>query len=423
MTKHIVLVENSATGAGEVAYEIARKKNYRLTLLARDPGRYMHIPGQGTVECVNCDTNDLEAMLKVARDIDAKHPIDGITTLADFFVPQASYLANNFGTPSLNYEAAMGVRNKYFMRKTLQRTVPGLNPAFHESLDIRDAKEFARENGFPVIAKPQNWNDSIDVKRIENEAQLEEYFEHAKTWTENSAGQKIIPRVLLEGYIVGREFSVETVQAKGGNRELIGVTSNVLTGLERGHFAELAAYFPHRGEEAEILFGAVSQALDALTIDCGVIHTECRIEQGRVKIIEVNPRLIGDMVGSHVIACALGVNPVEAVLDIAVGEHRGWKPTKQEGGGICGVVTEKAGIFEGFSNLDEVTSMPGIRFVKVLAQSGSLVKPPSSNGDILALIIAQHRDPLGALDLARQAAMKCCFRISESAASTYTQGN
>lgn len=408
MAKHICFVEASTSGAGEVANRLAKKKGCFVTLFTRDAGAYSPAILEHVDQVTVCETNDPDQLVEHVRKLARTRPVDGITTTADFYVPQASKAAEEMGLPSLTYKAASEVRNKYRMRVNLERFCPELNPPFRLVHDTDEALDAAESWGYPFIAKPQDGNDSLDVNLIRDEAELFDYMRRAETWGLNSAGQPFAKGVLLEGYIDGLnedglEPSVETMQFKGGRLELIGVTHKVLVGFERGHFAEIGSNFAARSERADILFGAVSKALSKLDIDCGVIHTELRIQNGQPKILEINPRLIGDKVGSHVIELALGTSPVDALIDIALGDERPWRPTTDRAAAILGICMPRLGRFCGIENMDELRRMPGVAHVLLNTEIGKRIDVPSSNRDVLAQVITAGDTREEALELARRA--------------------
>lgn len=413
MSKHIIFIEASGTGAGEVANRLAKSRDCFVTLITRNPKSYSDAILKNVDQLVVCETNNVDILIDRIRELAKERPIDGITTTADFYVPQAAKAAQDLGLPSLTYKAASEVRNKYKMRLNIEKFCPSLNPPFQLVQDAKEALEVANKWGFPIIAKPQDGNDSLNVKLIRNEPDIVDYMNSSRTWNLNSAGQPFAKGVLLEGFIDGQEFSVETMQPKGGDIQLIGVTRNVLTGFDRGHFVELGASFPTRTKEAEILFTAVADALSKLDIDCGVIHTECRLQDGKPKILEINPRLIGDKVGSHVIELALGINPVQAVIDIALGDAKPWQPIYNDGAAIYGICMPKSGIFCGIDNIEELKGMPGVVYVELTVPLETWIsETPISNGDVVALVITKAKTPEEALELAKMAAQRAKVSVT-----------
>jgi biotin carboxylase len=401
----------SMTGAGEKALEYCWERGYAVTLVSRVPERYEPVLRCPT-RLVRAETNDFDEVERTVRRIDAGHRIDGVTTTHDLYVPQAALGAEVLNLPGMPYRAAATVRNKYRMRSALARHHPHLCPRFRVVGGVDDALATAREWGFPVIAKPQNANNSWGVRRLDSEDDLVSYMGDTARWDTNVGGQRLADGVLMESYIDGRECSVETVQGKGGRIQLIGVTGKELAGAEYGSFIERGIFFPADVPEVPLLFREVSGALQTLGVDCGVIHTECRVHDGGVKILEVNPRVVGDMTGSHMIELALGASPIALVVEAALGAEVVWRPTRQRAAGKFGVCMPETGVFGGIANLEPLRSLPGVAHIRVMAEVGQrYFRPPRSNLDLIARIVCSGATPGEALRRAKDAVDQASVRV------------
>ncbi len=406
MTRHIVFVEMSMTGAGERCLAYARDRGYTSTLLTAREDRYGTAAGAAT-RVLRCHTDDGDALLDTVARLAKSHPIDGVTTTHDLYVSQTALVAESLGLPGLTHRAACGVRNKHLMRLALQRAHSRLNPPFRLVHNADEALATAAEWGCPVVAKPQDANDSWQVVRVDSEAELAEYVRSSASWPDG-----VTQGVLLEGFLDGPEYTVETAQHAGRDVELIGVSGKEWFAGDDRHFAELAAYFPVSGTVVDTLFGEVSEALRALGIDCGVVHTECRLVDGQVKVLEINARLTGDLMGSHAIALALGASPVQQVVEIAVGNPTPWRPTRKAGSAVVGVCGPADGaVFRGIANLDTIMTEPGVEFVRMSVEPGARPHhPPRSNLDFVAWIVTSAATPDEALATAYRTAAKVRFR-------------
>jgi cysteine synthase A len=404
MTEHIVFVEMSATGAGARCIEYSLGRGYSVTLLTRSPETHPSLVGLD-LHIVRCDTDDPYALLDTIRSLHSGRRISGVTTTHDLYVPQAALAAEKLGLPGLRVEAASAVRNKHSMRLNLERTCPHLNPQFR-LVDTEDhALMTARDWGYPLIAKPQDGNDSWNVLKIDNDAQLAQYMCFSRSWNHGTGSPVGSPGILLEQYIEGSEHSIETKQHAGGEIELLAVTGKRLIGQDDRCFAEAGIYLPLCGPETDILFREVSRALTCLEVNCGVIHTECRIQAGEVKILEINPRLAGDLTGSHMLELAFGASAIEQVVEIALGHPVPWHPTRRRAVGKYAVQMPESGGFGGITNCDELGAQPGVDGVHVATAIGTWChSPPRSNLDLVARVVATSDTPQEALAIAEQTA-------------------
>lgn len=401
MPEHVVFVELSVTGAGQRAVEYGMNAGYYVTVLTQNADQYGFLKGLSHLKVIECNTTDLDGLVAQAKLVDRTRKINGITTTADFFVPQAARLCEVFGLPSMSYKAAAGVRNKFIMRTNLARWVPHLNPQFALAYSLEEALETVSEWGYPLVLKPQNGNDSLYVQLIHSDEELTQYFAESEEWLRDSSMEK---GILLESHLDGPEYHVETLQYKGADICLLGIGRKILADTDQGYFAELGSIFPVEDIYTDKLFHEVATALRMLNIDCGVIHTECRVVDGDVKILEINPRLAGDMVGSHIIELTRGLNAVGHVIEISLNRPMPCHPIRHRTAVLNGICMPASGIFRGIANPDEVSRYPGVEVIREMAPRGQFCRvPPRSNADFIGRLIAVADDPDEALRLAQTA--------------------
>ncbi|MDP7638312.1 MAG: hypothetical protein QGG73_01140, partial [Candidatus Hydrogenedentes bacterium] len=107
------------------------------------------------------DILDPEALVQAAT----KHSADAIYPAAELSVEAVATAAARLGLPGLPPEAAHRARNKFEMRKALDRAgVPNAKYRLvHSAEESRDAAEAL---GFPIIVKPVDANSSKGVLRV-----------------------------------------------------------------------------------------------------------------------------------------------------------------------------------------------------------------------------------------------------------------
>ncbi|MDA4845243.1 ATP-grasp domain-containing protein [Hoeflea poritis] len=392
MTQEIIFVEASVTGAGYLASVFAREEGLSVTLLTRDPAIYATDLLAQVDDVITCDTDSAQVVAQIAKARARDRSVVALTTTADMYVPQAAFAAQTLGLPGLRYQAALRARNKHKMREALAEQAPDCNTEFALVMAADEVSAAQARLGLPLIAKPQEENDGIGVRLIRSTSELETYVSQALSRTHNSAGQSVPPGVLLEAFIDWPEFSVETIQYPGGPCQVIGVTLKQVIGQERAHFVEAGHVFPYAGPEVEVATTAVVRVLGAMGIDHGAVHTECRVRAQEVAIMEINPRLAGGKIGSHLIEMATGVSAVNAVVEAALGRRRRWAALRQQAASIQNVWASCPGVFQGIRNVDYLRGLPGITSVSTLVEPGTLVGPPTKNGDSIAEILAVGAD-------------------------------
>ena len=403
-TPHVAFVEASMTGAGHTTIRYCRNRGYSITLFCRNPDNMPADLVDG-VRVVGVDTTDHGALLAAVIDIHGQLPIDAITTTNDFFVPEAALMASELRLPGMGYLAASSGRNKFLMRLRLQREgLDELNPRFGLAKSIDEALERAEDIGYPLIVKLQNANDSIGVVRVGSASQLRSYWQDWQTYTELSTGQKVMKGFLLEEFIDGPEYSLETVQGYGQARKVLGVTAKEdFLGEDGNAFTELSLTFPCHMSQSEQAADLIGQALDALGIICGVVHTEFRVTaSGKIKILEINPRMAGDMLGSHAVPRATGVDTAGALVEAALGTELRISVRDNGAATIVGLHAPREGVFRRI-NTDELLQQPGVFEVMVWAPLGTPARFPRSNADLLGRMVVAGSDREDAISKARSA--------------------
>lgn len=246
-----------------------------------------------------------------------KADIDGVTTIAsDAAVPTVNFVASELslvGNPDANSEQYV---NKYSMRVALMDAgieVPKfvqLSPEnFDSALEIVERADLS----LPIIIKPVDRSGSRGVVKLDDCSQLEEMVLRA-------AQESFSKNVIVEEFIEGKEFSVESISWEGGHY-LLAITEKETTGPP--FFVELAHHQPAALTEEEYLrFKEFTFAsLNALKVIYGASHTEIKItDEGKVYLIETGARMGGDFIGSDLVQLSTGYDFVKGVIEVALGQ-------------------------------------------------------------------------------------------------------
>jgi biotin carboxylase len=407
--RHIAFVEASVTGAGAGALRACRRMDLASVLLVRRPEQYRPCLLRLADIVVECDTRRSEAIADAVRgNPRIAGSLDAVATTADLFVPQAAEVAASLGLPGPSPASAWAARMKSRTRAALERHAPALNPMHRIVANEAEAIAAAAALGFPLIVKPPDLNDGEGVRLVADEAALSEY---AATYFLTRRGDGNPPSLLLiEEYCVGPEYSIETISPLGGPMRLLGVTAKFLTGLDDNRFIEIGHAFPVT--EMAHLSEVASDALEAIGFSCGTTHIECRMTATGPKVMEINPRLAGGKIGSHLIEYATGVAAPELIVRIALGETAEWRPLRNGAAALRNLWTRDAGRFDGIRNREAVARLPGVAEVIELCPRGAQVKPPTTNQDMIATVIATGRDWREANDSALAAAALADLAVS-----------
>src|SRR5437870_7465304 len=124
---------------------------------------------------VRIDTNDCQGLLKIARDKNVRFVIAEQT---DRTVPVAAFLNQQLGSRGVDPDVARRFTDKYAMRNAL-RSAPVRMPRYAEVGDAREALQFARAWGYPVVLKPKRSQSSIGVFKVSSDSELSSLFDRS----------------------------------------------------------------------------------------------------------------------------------------------------------------------------------------------------------------------------------------------------
>lgn len=235
--------------------------------------------------------------------------VDGICSIgSDLANITVNYVANELGLVGNSIECTHNTTNKYLMRQHLKKNnIPV--PPFH----YLTQHETFIPNSYPVIVKPADRSGSRGITLVESK---EDIASAVKLAFEESFSKE----VLIESFVNGREFSVESV-SYNGEHKILQVTEKFTTGspgfIEKGHTC------PARITKHEhcLILNVVYKTLNAVNLMYGAAHTELKInDDGNIFVIEIGSRMGGDYIGSDLVFYSTGFDFTKAVLAIAMGD-------------------------------------------------------------------------------------------------------
>jgi biotin carboxylase len=241
----------------------------------------------------------LTAHVKVDDAMNANQLLDGVRNLArqmggkvdrlvaileQLQVPVAEVRAK-LGLPGLTVEAAHNFRDKSRMKNVLRAN--DLPCAKHRLChNAQEALAFADVCGFPIVVKPPAGAGARNTHRVDDRAELMSYLQSSPI----SAGEP----VLLEEFIVGEEFSFDSVTIDGKHVfHSIGKYSPTPLDVLQNPWIQWVVFLPRRidGPEFARIHAAGPRALDVLGMRTGLTHMEWfRRKDGSIAISEVAAR-------------------------------------------------------------------------------------------------------------------------------------
>ncbi|WP_435127244.1 ATP-grasp domain-containing protein [Actinacidiphila sp. bgisy144] len=269
------------------------------------------------------DTHDPAAVVAAGLALAQRHAIAGVVTWDEYCLVPTAQLVARLGLPGNSVESMNAGRNKSASRaKFAEHHVPSATSTRVDTLE--EATTAASRTGFPVVLKPASHAASIGVIRVDTPEELPAAWEFAAAGAgeQGPEGQG----VLVEEYLVGPEISVECVTI-GGTTTAVAVTRKEVGFApyfeETGHTVTAGdPLLPHVAPTA-------AQAVRALGITDGVQHVEMRLTAAGPRIIEVNSRIGGDLIG-ELVSLATGLDLPRIAADIACGNDPSLTPSAHQ---------------------------------------------------------------------------------------------
>ncbi|MEU7719153.1 ATP-grasp domain-containing protein [Streptomyces tibetensis] len=320
------------------------------------------------------DLSDPAALLAGGRALAQHHDLAGVVTWDEWHLVPTARLARALGLSSTSVEVMRACRNKATARALFARHgVP--SAASMRARTLLEADRATMTLGLPAVIKPAAFAGSIGVIRVDRPEELPAAFEFASAGASRSREDT---GVLVEEYLDGPEFSVECVTHRG---------ATTAVAVTRKHLGP-APYFDEAGhtvDAADPLLAqvapAAAAAVKALGITDGVQHVELRLVDGRPRLIEVNARIGGDMIG-HLVRLATGIDLPRAAADLACGRAPDLTPTRSGAAGIRMLYPDTSGTLTArHINLPFAAHTPWLRQVQWIREIGDeLVLSP--DGDL-----------------------------------------
>lgn len=271
---------------------------------------------------------DIEKILGILREV----KVDGIVSTSELTIAVVSQLAAELGLDALPLEVAKVVTDKY-RNRCATANVPNLHhPKFAAVRDLVELESLGI--GFPLIFKPLSEGGKRGVMVVGSAAELQGALAYTKS--ESKRQDAFLVEEYLQG---GKEYSVESLSYHGRNH-IIQVTEKITSGpphcVELGHHQPAALSVRMRQEVERVM----DAALTAAGITEGPCHTEIKIIEDKIYLIEFNARPGGDFISYPLIDLSTGYSYLKGAIEIALGDFRPVPGLQKRHSGVCFVTKE-----------------------------------------------------------------------------------
>ncbi|MDE5757044.1 MAG: ATP-grasp domain-containing protein, partial [Allobaculum sp.] len=185
--------------------------------------------------------------------------------------------------------------------------------------------------------------------------------------------------ILVEEFIEGREFSIESLHYNGKS-EVIQFTEKKTTefpyNVELGHIqpANLTE------EEHDEIRNIISKIAECMHFENCASHTELKINNRGVFVIETSPRLGGDYITSILTPLSTGINLEDQLIRISLGKPVDiGKGHKDSSSAVCFFSLPIGSIVAIDKQLKDIASWPGICDFQSKLQVGDKINKITSS--------------------------------------------
>ncbi|MBQ8484722.1 MAG: ATP-grasp domain-containing protein [Bacteroidaceae bacterium] len=245
-----------------------------------------------------------ERILEICK----REGVQGVTSfLIESALPYVYYISRGLGVPCNSPECEALTANKYTMREQMRKNGVSI-PAYKAVHSIEEVNGMP----FPIIVKPSDSGGSRGITLVRKGEELNAAIERAMVWSPSKT-------ILIEQFIEGREFSVESISYKG-KHYILQITDKETTGAP--YFVELSHHQPAdlNTKQWDDIKNLTISMLNCLKVEYGASHTEVKMDaDGIPYVIEMGPRMGGGFITSDLVKLSTGYDFVKGVLEVSTG--------------------------------------------------------------------------------------------------------
>jgi biotin carboxylase len=246
------------------------------------------------------------------KRIAVKHRVDGLVTgQMEKPLPLMAKLASELGLIFNSSHVIERSLNKILMKEAFvkYRIACAMGVSFSKNEDITELK--LKNLVFPMIVKPVDAFSSRGVIKVNDFNEILKIEKYSRSYSSNGM-------LLIEEFLEGKEFSVESVTFEGITT-VIQITEKFITSPP--HTVEVAHLQPARITDAERLLieRIVLKAVSAVGINNSASHAEVMLTANGPYMIEIGARLGGDFISSYLTKASTGISMDRAAIQVALG--------------------------------------------------------------------------------------------------------
>jgi hypothetical protein len=345
--------------------------------------------------------------------------VSGILALGDRPAAAAAYAARGLGVRYNHPAAVEACRSKLRMKEVFRDA--GLSVPWFRNFPIDPAPEPVLLGiSYPCVLKPLSLSASQGVVRANNREEFLAAAARVRRLLKSpdilATREANLDRMLVEGYIPGREVAVEGLLTDGA-LSILAIFDKP-DPLEGPYFEETIYVTPSRLPESlqRAIEKCARDSARALGLSHGPIHAEFRVNEAGVWPLEVAPRPIGGLCARALRFSFDGASEpigLEELLFRHALELPGWNsPRERIASGVMMIPVPKSGILESVSGEGEARSIPGITELAITARLHDAIAAWPEGSSYLGFLFARGSTPEKVEQSLRDAHEKLSFTIT-----------
>lgn len=353
-------------------------------------------------EAVVVNTIDIPGVVEAAKRL----KVDGVFTTSDFPVRTVAAVGEALNLPAISVENAYKATDKIKMREALKTAgvpVPLFFKARTEDEFMTAVKEII-SHGYKCIVKPADSSASrgVDLLAKYDTDYLKEVYQYSKSYSHSG-------EVVVEEFMEGPEVCVETLNVNGVCYP-IQITDKLTT--EAPYFVEMGHTQPsqHTPEDQEDIKRVAVACNMALGNYNGSSCTEVKLTKDGAKVVEMGARLAGDYMTSDLVPLSTGVDMVESIIKIAMGEKPDVEHKFEKASAVRFLGAEE-GTIKSISGVEDAAKVPGVIRVEMYVKPGDESVEIKSSLDRLGYVISQAETPQEAVRICEEAMKKIKIEV------------
>lgn len=235
--------------------------------------------------------------------------VSGVVSTTELTISICSYIQEKLGvTVNISYINSLKITNKGWVRDQAKNCTFIHHPAY-----VRVTDSNYDWNSFPAIVKPASEGGKRGIIVVNNQNELSEALQYSRSYDKHNNG------VIIESFLSdGQEYSVEGLSYHG-KHTVVQVTEKISSGPP--HCVELGHHQPANVPETirNRIFDAITELLDAVKFNNGPTHTEIKVENGQVYLIELNARPGGDFISDTLTQLSTGYDYLSEAIRVSLG--------------------------------------------------------------------------------------------------------